>query len=105
MYISVYTMDSLGRASHRTNYTNNVRISLPYKVEKLQYSGPANPLICKRECKKKNRLQLARTFGSATNHRDLLVAIPEKVSSFFGGGAYFAPKNNKITDPTVQVTV
>lgn len=41
LYISVYTMDSISKARHRANYTNDVSLSLPYEMEQLQYNSPA----------------------------------------------------------------
>lgn len=38
------------KAENKPN--NNVRISLPRTADKLQYSCPANPLICKRKSQK-----------------------------------------------------
>ena len=84
VHFFVYTMDSLGRARHGTNYTNNVSIRLPYKVDELQYSGTTHPLSCKQKCDKVDYSSL-RTFSSTTTHTDsLYVTAQEKYGSTFG---------------------
>lgn len=71
LYISVYTKGSLGRARHRTNYTNNVSISLPHKVDTLQYSETTRPFSGKQKCACEEKIgySFVKTFGGTTNHR------------------------------------
>lgn len=48
-HCDVHTMDSLGRTRQRTNQTTMSGSAYPAE---LQYSCPANPLICKRKSQK-----------------------------------------------------
>lgn len=51
-HCDVYTMDSLGRTRQRANQTTMSGSAYPRTADKLQYSCPANPLICKRKSQK-----------------------------------------------------